>query len=101
MLQDNIGRDPNGEDADLKSVGRKNFAGSTPVSSANDTVMDILTFYHTYFIIPWCEGSRREITLPLCGYGVVATQEFSKLLSSVQIRVSALAPKGNQTNFLV
>jgi hypothetical protein len=24
-----------------------------------------------------------------CGYGVVATQEFSKLLSSVQIRVSA------------
>ena len=27
------GRDPNGEDADLKSVGCKNFAGSTPVSS--------------------------------------------------------------------
>ena len=26
----------------------------------------------------------------ICGYGVVATQEFSKLLSSVQIRVSAL-----------
>jgi hypothetical protein len=28
-----IGRDPNGEDADLKSVGCKNFAGSNPVSS--------------------------------------------------------------------
>jgi hypothetical protein len=27
--------------------------------------------------------------LSYCGYGVVATQEFSKLLSSVQIRVSA------------
>jgi len=51
VLQDNIGRDTNGEDADLKSVGRKNFAGLTPVSSANDTVMDIFIFYHTYFII--------------------------------------------------
>ena len=64
VLQDNIGRDPNGEDADLKSVGCKNFAGSTPVSSANDTVMDILTFYLIYLIIPWCEGSRRERNLP-------------------------------------
>ena len=27
------GRDPNGEGADLKSVGCKNFAGSSPVSS--------------------------------------------------------------------
>ena len=89
VLQDNIGRDPNGEDADLKSVGCKNFAGSTPVSSANDIDMKMLTFYPIYFTIPWCEGSCREITLPLCGYGVVATQEFSKLLSSVQIRVSA------------
>ncbi len=78
VLQDNIGRDPNGEDADLKSVGRKNFAGSTPVSSANNTVMNILTFYHTYFIIPWCEGSGREITLPLCGCSSTAEQGFSK-----------------------
>ncbi len=52
VLQNNIGRDPNGEDADLKSVGRKNFAGSIPVSSANDTGMKILTFYHIYSIIP-------------------------------------------------
>jgi hypothetical protein len=37
----------------------------------------------------------------ICGYGVVATQEFSKLLSSVQIRVSAYKyfKKNNVINY--
>jgi hypothetical protein len=33
------GRDPNGEEAVLKTVGCKSFAGSTPVSSANIQIL--------------------------------------------------------------
>lgn len=59
----------------IEAIGSNPFGGLTNIKIC--------------LILLWCEGSRWESNLPFCGYGVVVTQEFSKLLSSVQIRVSA------------